>query len=118
MAKRRVSRVETEVQKRKDGEVILELRGIVDVHTSPAVKTKILELLRSRPDRLVVVLGEVKYMDSSGIATLAVALRETRRYGGKVVLISPSEQVRGVIRVTRMDQLFPIYGSLDEALST
>jgi anti-anti-sigma factor len=70
---------------RREGDaVVASVRGDVDLHNSPELRTALLELLhKGKPRKLVLNLGDVSYMDSSGIAVLVEALGQVRRAGGR-----------------------------------
>ena len=73
---------------RKEGEaVVVAVRGEIDLHNSPEVRTELLDLLaKNAPRKLILNLGEVPYMDSSAIAVLVEAMRKLRAVDGKVYL--------------------------------
>ena len=75
-----------------DGSVVVRLRGHFDVATAPSVWTA-LEQSIADGDRLVLDLGNVTFIDSSG---LSVLLRAFQVLGpdGSLVIKSPTEQAR------------------------
>ena len=95
--------------------VLVALGGEIDLHRSPAVRNELLRLGKDRPARLVVDLSQVEYMDSSGVATLVQALQQVRRYGGQLLLVGPSDRVRSVFQIARLDSIFQIVDSRQEA---
>ena len=62
---------------RKEGTaVILSLRGEIDMHNCPEVRSEVLGLIdRNKPAKLVMNLDQVPYMDSSAIAVLVESLQ-------------------------------------------
>ena len=69
------------------------------------------------PGRLVIDLSEVPYMDSSGVATLVEAMQVARRRNQKLILCSPQEKVKAIFEIARLDMVFKIVGSRDEAVA-
>jgi anti-sigma B factor antagonist len=67
--------------------------------------------------KIVVNLNGVESIDSGGLGILVGLLLSARNRGGDLKLVSPSEHVNGVLRQTRLDTIFRIYGSDDEALA-
>lgn len=58
---------------------IIRLRGRLNIDTSPALRDQLLTMLRARsPERVIVDLTDVTYIDSSGIATLIEGLKMAR----------------------------------------
>lgn len=104
-----------EVEKR-DEAVILRPSGEIDLGRSPALRSSISRVQGERPRRLIFDLQNVPYMDSSGVATLVEAMQVARRYNGSLVLCGLHERVRSIFEIARLDMVFKIVGSLDEAL--
>jgi anti-sigma B factor antagonist len=94
-------------EKLADG-VCVALAGEVDLSRSPELRSALLELVKTRPVRLVVDLSGVPYMDSSGVATLVEALQQQRRHQGKMVLCGLQPKVRSIFEIARLDMVFTI----------
>ncbi|MEQ1515700.1 MAG: STAS domain-containing protein [Usitatibacteraceae bacterium] len=92
---------------------ILVLSGEVDMHSSPAVRKAMLELIKLGAP-IVVDLSAVKYMDSSGVATLVEGLQNAKKVGQAFVLAAPTGSVLGVIKLARLDKVFRIVASVAE----
>lgn len=103
--------------KKTGNDIVVELTGAVDLHHTPDLHKTLIGACDERPPRLVVDLGEVSYMDSSGIGTLVEVLRRVNAYKGQLLLSGPNERVRGVFEITRLDKFFRIYSNQSEALS-
>ena len=63
-------------------------------------------------------LSEVRYMNSSVIGVLITMLTKFRNKGGEVVLINPSDQIKKLLIITKLNAIFNIVNSENEALST
>jgi len=96
---------------------IVDAVGDIDLHRSVAFQHAMLGLMDESPRRIVVNLTDVTYMDSSGIATLVKVLSRTRRGGTALVLCGLIERVRSVFEITRLDTVFNIVATEQEALS-
>jgi anti-sigma B factor antagonist len=101
-----------------DNGVRIEISGEVDMHNSPDVRAKLLEAARRKVRLVVVNLGKVKYIDSSGLATLVECLQYMADYGGKLALVGASKSTRDVFAIARLDKVFSFYDSEDEALAS
>ena len=96
---------------------IVALRGEIDLHNSPTVRTALLDLLEEKkPARLVINLAEVPYVDSSAIAVLVESLQKMRKIGGKVYLVEPQPRVQGLLEIARLDSIFIVTATEDDAL--
>jgi anti-sigma B factor antagonist len=98
--------------------VVASIRGDIDLHNSPELRTAMLGvLLRNNPTKLVLNLAEVPYMDSSAIAVLVEALQKIRRAGGKVYLTNLQPRVKGLLEIARLDTIFIVTQTEQEALA-
>src|SRR4051794_24650607 len=61
-------------------------------------------------------LSEVRYMNSSGIGVLITLLTKFRNKGGEFVLINPSDQIKKLLIITKLNAIFNIVTSEQEAL--
>ena len=75
------------------------------------------ECLERKPDRLVVDLSGVSYIDSSGLAVLIEAMQNVEAYGGRFFLAGLQEKVRPIFEIARLDQVFIIFPHVDAALA-
>ncbi len=100
---------------RNEGDAaLLSIRGEIDLHNSPELRTEILQLLvPGTIKKLILNLAEVPYMDSSAIAVLVEALQKLRKTGGKIYLTNLQPRVKGLLEIARLDSIFVI--SKDEA---
>ena len=97
----------TNQERLADG-IFVTLGGEVDLSRSPELRSALLDLLKTKPQRLVVDLSGVPYMDSSGVATLVEALQAQRRHGGKMVLCGLQPKVRSIFEIARLNMVFTI----------
>jgi len=99
-----------------DGAVVVTVAGEVDLYTSPKLRHEIVHWAQKETPSLVVDLGSVTYMDSSGIATLVEGLQLTRTYGGALIIARPGPSIREVLGFAHLDKVFPIFDSIEEAV--
>ena len=96
---------------------VLPLEGEIDLHVSPRVAESLRTLTEKKPERLVVDLSRVTYIDSSGLAALIEGMQNVEAYGGKFVLAGVQENVRPIFEIARLDQVFIIFPHVDAALA-
>lgn len=101
----------------KDGAVIVSPEGDVDLSRSPVLRNSLKQALLAKPTRLVIDLGLVDYMDSSGVATLVEALQISRKSNTRMVLCGMKDRVRSIFEIARLDTVFTIAASRDAALT-
>lgn len=95
---------------------IIRPKGDVDLSTSKDLQLALKEAINSKPAKLVVDLGDVPYMDSSGVATLVEAMQLSRKQNASLVLFAMQDKVRSIFEIARLDRVFTIVPSEDEAL--
>lgn len=88
--------------------VIVAPLGDVDLSVARELQTQLKRVIDSKPPRLIVNLGGVPYMDSSGVATLVEAMQITRKSGTKLVLCELQDKVRSIFEIARLDRVFTI----------
>jgi len=97
------------------GITIVDVSGDIDMGTSPALRTTLLEALK-KTARLVVNLREVRYVDSSGIASLVEVLKEAHNKQKRLILFGLNKAVHEVLQLTRLSKIFEIRETEEEAL--
>ena len=103
---------------RKEGDaVIVSVRGEIDLQNSPELRTELLDLVtKHAPQRLVLNLAQVPYMDSSAIAVLVELLQKIRKNSGRVFLTNLQPRVKGLLEIARLGSIFGIVNDEAEAL--
>lgn len=101
---------------RSEGDyAIVSLAGEVDLHTSPVARKLILGCLRDGLPTLV-DLQAVAYIDSSGVASLVEGFQLARQRQLDFGLVGVSPGALNVLRLARLDQVFPIYTSVQDRI--
>ncbi len=100
---------------RESDATILYLSGEIDLRTSPQLRGTFLELIDEKPNRIILDLSGVSYVDSSGVGTIVELKRRTMRYKSEVVLVGLQTRVRSLFEITRLDKFFTITNTIDEA---
>jgi anti-sigma B factor antagonist len=94
---------------------VVDVDGEVDLGTSPDLRRTLFEALPT-VGRLVLNLGAIKYIDSSGIATLIEVLKRSQHLGKEFVLFGLSPAVQDVFRLTHVIRVFQVFQTEQEAL--
>ena len=103
-------------ERKVDKVTILELSGEIDINTSPQVRKAFDQLIKEQRKKILLNFTQVTYIDSSGLATLVEMFQRLKRFGGTLRLSNLSEKVRGLFEITKLDRLFSIFPSEEEAL--
>jgi anti-anti-sigma factor len=95
-----------------DGEVVVTLRGELDVLDAARVAAALAAL--AAPGRKIIIdLAALQFIDSSGLAALVRVRKGARRAGGDVLLAAPQPQVLQVLAVTRLTDVFSVHPSVE-----
>ncbi|MEU7999382.1 STAS domain-containing protein [Micromonospora sp. NPDC049060] len=97
------------------GCTVLEVRGELDLATSPQLREGLQQLVDAADRQVVVDLAEVGFMDSSGLGALVVTFKALREAGGRLCLAALQPAVRSVLTVTSVDRVIDIYDSVQAA---
>ena len=62
-------------------------------------------------------MGELQYMNSTGLNILINVLTRTRNAGGDTLIAAVSHSVRQLFVVTKLDTVFTITDTVDEAVA-
>jgi anti-sigma B factor antagonist len=108
--------MELDIRTERDGDVcVVAVAGEIDVYTSPTLKLHLAKAAEEGCQRLAVDLEGVGFIDSSGLGVLVGALRRAKERGGDLVIVCSREPIIKIFRITGLDKVFPIVGTLDEA---
>jgi anti-sigma B factor antagonist len=101
---------------RRDGAAIVHLVGELDLYNAPEVRAALLELCSEEPERLVVDLGEVGFVDSTALGVLieARARLANRR---SFLLAAPGLETHRALTISGLDQHLAVHDSIDSALA-
>jgi len=100
-----------------DDATILDISGDIDLANSPEMRKALLREARdNRRPRVVLNLSEVRYIDSSGVASLVESLKASRDMGSRFILVGLSGPAREVLQLSRLLKVFETYATEVEAL--
>ena len=103
--------------KTREQTCIIDVRGEVDLYSSPKMREAIFSAMKQRPlPTIIVDLTHVTYTDSSGIATLVEGLQISQERQARFKLVGLSQAVLEVFQLARLETVFEIYPTLEAAL--
>jgi anti-sigma B factor antagonist len=106
-------------EKEKDGVVILIPKGkIMGGPDAGVIKERLHQLIDEGKKKVVVDLGGVSWMNSSGLGILIGGLTTMRNNGGDLKLATATEKVQNLLMVTKLISIFESYDSADEAVAS
>jgi anti-sigma B factor antagonist len=102
----------------RDGCSVVSVTGELDVATAPRLREVLIGLITSGHHRLVVDLGWVDFIDSTGLGVLIGALKRLRSHDGRLDLVIDDPRVLKVFDITGLDQIFTIHPTVELAVSS
>jgi len=96
---------------------VVDVDGEVDLGTSPAFRRTLFEALPT-VGKLALNLAAIRYIDSSGIATLIEVLKRSQHLKKEFVLFGLSPAVQEVFRLTHVIRVFQVFQTEQEAIGT
>jgi anti-sigma B factor antagonist len=100
---------------RRDGAVVIRLAGELDLYNAPSLRDALLAECAAAPERLVIDLTEVEFIDSTALGVFI----ETRRTLGPengLHLAGPGLETRRALTISGLDKHFAVHDSVDDAL--
>jgi anti-sigma B factor antagonist len=105
--------------RRQDKITIFDISGDIDFASSPEVRQSVLrEIQESRASRVMMNLSQVRYIDSSGVASLVEGLKASRDLGSRFVLFGLSTSAREVLQLSRLMKVFEVYDNEEQAMAS
>lgn len=98
-----------------DGDVVVEVRGEVDLSTAPVLDERLSGL--ADVHKLVIDLSGVSFLDSSGLGVLVRTSNKLEDHGGSIRLVVNQPQVLKVLEITGLVSTMQVFRTLDQALS-
>lgn len=95
---------------------LIEVHGDLDVYTAPRLREFIVDEIANGSKCIAVDLGEVGFLDSTGLSVLVAALKRAKQEGGELVILRPNDQIQRILSITDLIKILPVHEST-EALS-
>jgi len=97
---------------------IITLSGDIDMYSSPLLRDKLMALVKKKVPFLYVDFNKVSYIDSSGIATFVEGLKGMKSFGGRIVFFGVPPKIMEIFNFSKLDKVFEIYGSIEDAFNS
>lgn len=98
--------------------VLVKLAGRLDITQSDEVETALVKEVQNGDGDMIINLGQISYISSSGIRIFVGMVRELGRQGRKLKLCNITPPVKKVFDVVELMDLFEVYNSEEEAIAS
>jgi anti-sigma B factor antagonist len=99
-----------------EGAAVLTLSGELDLSNVATLEVYACKAVEGRGG-IIFDMHDLRYLDSSGIRALLGFERSLSRENRRIALVGPSPLVRRVLGVLSLEEVMPVFGTVDEALS-
>ena len=111
---------ELNIKERQAGDItILDMDGKVTIgEGSVALRTAIRRLLEEGKKKILLNLGGVGYIDSSGIGELVSSFTAINKDGGQLKLLNLTQKLQDLLGITKLLTVFDVYENESDALNS
>jgi anti-sigma B factor antagonist len=102
----------------REGVVILTLKGRLTLGESNLVREKIAALAASGKHNIVVDLGSVEYIDSTGLGILVICFTSLKKLGGALKLVNPNKRNVELLLLTKLHTVFEVFTEVQDAVNS
>lgn len=99
---------------RTNGSVVVRLAGELDLYNADEVRAALTRALDGAPDRIVVDMSQVEFIDSTALGILIEARSRLGRT--RIALAAPQIETRRALQVSGLDRHLAVHDSVDDAL--
>ena len=100
------------------GFTVLAVEGVIKLGESALFFAQTLErTLSDDTGHVIVDFSQINYIDSTGIGELVGYLGRFRSHQRELILVNPNERIRKLLRISRLDDIFPIYDAVEQAIA-
>jgi anti-sigma B factor antagonist len=105
-------------QREREGIVILDMKGELVVGDAGGMADTVRELAGAGKVRAIANLGDVSYIDSTGLGTLVIGFTTLRKAGGALKLLRLSERSAELLLLTKLATIFESFQDEQDAINS
>jgi len=96
---------------------IITPRGCIDSQNGSDLREQIISMMAEQPQDILIDCKHIEFMDSSGFGCLVAALKRVSQNGKELCLCEISSQLRLILGVAGLDQIIPIFSSMEDCIA-
>ena len=96
---------------------VLQVTGEVDAYTAPVLRERIRELAAKGTVHLIADLGQVDFLDSTGLGVLVGGLKRLREDGGSLALVISTPRILRIFQITGLTKALAVRQSAADAIT-
>jgi anti-sigma B factor antagonist len=108
------------IEKRAVGDVmILDCSGKITLgEGTMAVRNAVKDILNENGKKIILNLGDVNYIDSSGIGELVSTYTTVQKNGGKFKLLNLTKKIQELLQITKLLTVFEVFENEQDAVTS
>jgi len=109
-----------QINEQMHGDVaVLSLKGkLMGGAETTAIHDKVKELASNEVKKVVIDLGKVKWMNSTGLGTLMGSMTTLKNAGGELKLANVTDKVKSLFMITKLITIFDTHDTVDQAVAS
>lgn len=88
----------------KNGIPLLKIEGDIDLHTCPELRSAVQIALQGSPEKLILDLSHVTYIDSTGLGVIALTAKQMSGHEGKIYAVCSQPHIRKVFELSGLQK--------------
>jgi len=100
---------------REDEVGVIKLVGQLTASNSKQLRLEFKRVCNGEAPKLILDIAELSFVDSTGLGVLVGWLQKIRSEEGEMVLLNPKPEIKVLLELTRLDQVFFIFDDRQDA---
>lgn len=107
----------TVITEQRQNALVLRVRGALQLDDLEPVRKSLEQAWQARPALLILDCSACPFVDTAGIAVVVGAYKRAREAGSGFYLVGVRDQLRSLLRMTRLDEILEVRESVEAALA-
>src|SRR5258706_9439598 len=102
----------------REGIAILALKGRLTVGEASSLREKVSEVLAAGRKNVIFDLGQVDYIDSTGLGSMVICFTTLKKAGGALKLVNPNKRNIELLLLTKLHTIFEVFSDEQDAVNS
>jgi anti-sigma B factor antagonist len=102
----------------REGIVVLTLKGRITVGESTVLREMVTEQLTAAKINMILNLGAVEYIDSTGLGSMVICFTSAKKAGGAMKLFALNKRNVELLALTRLHTIFEVFAEEQDAINS
>jgi anti-sigma B factor antagonist len=102
----------------REGIAILHLKGRLTVGEASSIRDHVNEALATGHRNVIFDLGQVDYIDSTGLGSMVICYTTIKKQGGLLKLVNPNKRNIELLLLTKLHTIFEVYSEEQDAVNS